>query len=340
VQARATQFIFNRQQSYVVAQAKEDLRGTTLATSAKREEVIYHVASLYLDAERSTRLGEMARKEVASLEKVLETVQHRVAEGRELPLAAKQAAVNLARARQVAENLETDRETLETSLAVVLGLSADDRVRAVPEERPVPAMPLSEQNAVEEAMRSNKELQRMQSQLISKGLEIRGTRAARLPRVDLVAQYGLFARFNNYEDFFQKFQRNNGQVGISFQLPVLPGPGIDAQTSQSEAEMGKIRVEMNQLRNRINQDVRQSYRDIRKAEAAREVARLDLDWAREQLSVRLAQMQEGRILMREVEEARIIENDKWIAFYDAQYALERARLGLLRQTGELLASIK
>ena len=36
----------------------------------------------------------------------------------------------------------------------------------------------------------------------------------RLPRADLVSQYGLFARFNNYDEFFRKFQRNNGQIGV------------------------------------------------------------------------------------------------------------------------------
>ena len=62
-----------------------------------------------------------------------------------------------------------------------------------------------------------------------------------------------------------------------------------------------------------------------------------VELAREQLSVNLAQMQEGRILLRQVEESRIAESDKWVAFYDAQYAAERARWNLARQTGDLLA---
>ena len=74
-------------------------------------------------------------------------------------------------------------------------------------------------------MRSNKELRKLQSQIAAKGLEKRGEKAARLPRVDLVAQYGLFAKFNNYEDYFRTFQRNNGQIGVSFQLPVFSGSG-------------------------------------------------------------------------------------------------------------------
>jgi hypothetical protein len=58
------------------------------------------------------------------------------------------------------------------------------------------------------------------------------------------------------------------------------------------------------------------------------------------LSVLLAQFEEGRVQLRQVEEARAAEAEKWIAFYDAQHALERARIELLKHTGTLSAGIK
>jgi hypothetical protein len=44
--------------------------------------------------------------------------------------------------------------------------------------------------------------------------------------------------------------------------------------------------------------------------------------------------------MRQVEEARFGEEEKWIAFFDADAAVERARFAVLRQTGELVASFR
>ncbi len=85
---------------------------------------------------------------------------------------------------------------------------------------------------------------------------------------------------------------------------------------------------------------RQNFRDVRKAEAASETARLDLDLAREQLSILLAQVQEGRAGLRQVEEARVAETTKWMAFYDAQTGVERAKWNLLRQTGDLIAALR
>jgi outer membrane protein TolC len=149
----------------------------------------------------------------------------------------------------------------------------------------------------------------------------------------------MLARFNNYEDFFRKFQRHNGQIGVSFQLPIMVGPGVKARVAQSQTDVSHLKLELNNTRNRISSDIQQSFRDVKKAQSAAEVARLDLEVAREQLSVNLAQMQEGRITLRQVEEARIVENHKWIAFYDAQYAVEKAQWNVLRLSGALLASI-
>lgn len=340
VQARASQFILNRSQSFAVAQAKEDGRGAAITVSGKRDEVAYRVASLFLDAERSVRAGALARKDAESQEQVLATVQAQVKEGRALPLAEKQAAYHLAYARQLAESLVDDQATAETALALALGYSAEDRVRPAQGERPEPDLPVSETRAFETALESNKDLRKIESQIASKQLEVRGEKAARWPRIDLVAQYGLFAKFNNYEDYFRRFQRHNGQLGMSFQIPLLAGSGVAGQVGQTQAEIAHLRVELSNTRNQLSSELQRSFREVKKLQNAAEVARLDLEVAREQVSVNLAQMQEGRLTMRVVEEARIVENQKWLAFYDAQYAAEKARWNLLRLTGNLLPAIQ
>ncbi len=340
VQAQAAQYLFNRPQSYAVAQAKENARGASLGVAGKRDEVGYRIASLFLDAERAARVGDLADKDADSQQKVLDAVTAQVEEGRALPLAQKTAAYQLAVSRELADNLASDRETAETALAIALGFSAEDRVVPASNPRPAPALPGSEAQAIETALSSNMDLRRLESQVTAKQLELRGARAARLPRIDLVAQYGLFAKFNHYEDYFRSFQRNNGEIGVAVQLPVLTGPGVAAQAAQAQTDIARLKIEMANTRNRLSADLQQAFRDNRKAETAAEVARLDLEVAREQLSVDLAQMQEGRLALRDVEEARIVENRKWIAFYDAQYTAERARWNVLRLTGELVPSIE
>jgi len=337
MQANAIATIFNRPQSFQVAQAKEDARGAAIAVTARRDQVTYRVTALYLEAERAARLGSLARKAVESQQTVLDSVRTQVAEGRALPLAEKQAALALARASQAAESLDDAQAAAETSLAIALGFSAGDRVHPIERDRPLPALPASQEQAIQSALDSNPELRRIESQLMSKQLERRGQKAARLPRMDLVAQYGMLAQFNNYAEFFQRFQRNNIELGVSFQVPVFSSTG--GQISQTDADLNRLRVEISSARNRIAADIQQSFREARKAETAATVARLDLEVARAQLDVVLAQLQEGRAPLRQVEEARLLENDKWMAFHDAQFTVEKARWNVLLATGTLLPAI-
>ena len=340
VTAKANAFVFNRPQTYVLATARENARGAALATASKRDEVAFRTASLYLDLERAAKLGDMAQKQVESLTKVAATARSRVEEGYELPIEEKRAVVELKRSQQRLESIQFDQDASERSLAVVLGYGAEDHVRTAGEEAYAGPLPETEEAALASALDSNKDLRRLESAMIAKGLEIKGDKAQRLPRVNLVAQYALFSRFNHLDQYFLKFQTNNEQFGLAFSLPLLPGPGISAQVNQAEEDATKIRVEYNSARNRISLDIHQAYQDLKKAQTATEVTQADLDLAREQLSVLLAQMAEGRSSLRQVEEARIVENDKWLAFYDAQFAAERARLTVLRETGELVASLR
>ena len=227
----------------------------------------------------------LARKDAESLQTVLDAIQAQVKEGRALPLAEKQAALQLARARQVAGvagwRPGHGGDGVRHRRGIHGGRPRASRSRS---SGPRAAMPESEERAVQSALESNKDLRKLQSQIAAKGLEKRGEKAARLPRVDLVAQYGLFAKFNHYEDYFRTFQRNNGQIGMSLQVPVFSGPGVKAQMSQTETEIAHLRVQLNSARNQISADLQQAFRDVKKAEMAAEVARLDLDVAREQLS--------------------------------------------------------
>jgi outer membrane protein TolC len=339
-QARAKQDLFNRQQSYMVASARENVRGAGIITSAKRDEIAFRTASTYLDAQRAARLADLARKQVQSLEKIQQTTDDRVKEGRELPIQLKRAELQVARGRQRVGQLAADQDAAERSLAVVLGFAADDQVRASNQEAAQPSLPPTEDTAIQNAVQSSKELRRLESALIAKGLDVRAQKAARLPTVDLIAQYGLFAKFNNYTDYFRTFQRNNGELGMSITVPVLPGPGVSAAVAQAEADAARLRIEMNTARNRISLETRQSYQTLHKAQTARDVARLDLEVARDQVSILLAQMNEGRAGLQQMEEARFDEDEKWIVFYDAQYTAEKAAWDLLRQTGDLVAALQ
>jgi outer membrane protein TolC len=331
--------IFNRPQSYLVAQANEDARGAGVDVARRQEEVIYRVASLYLDAEQAARSLDAARREAENLKRVQELMAQRVAEGRELAIESKKANLAVLRAGQRVDNLAMDLTTAESLLAQALGFSADDQVRVAVEERAPLVVPVSEEASIEKALEGSNELKRLESSMQAKMLEIKSYRAERLPKVNLVAQYSLFAKYN-YQDYFAKFQYNNAQLGASIEIPLIVGRAGQAQSLQAEQDIAKLRIEVGRTRARITGDLRVAYQNLKRVEASRDVARADLDVTREELGIDLAQMDEGRLPLATVEALRATENEKWLAYYEAQHAAEVARLNVLRQTGTLEAALR
>jgi outer membrane protein len=339
-QARAIQSLYNKPRSYEVAAARENARATAFDTAARREDVAHRTALLYLDAHRAARGAEAARQLITTSQKLASTMEARVTEGRELPIENRRAALRLAQARQRLAEFEAVEEQAEAALSVVLGFPAEDRVRTTTDEPAAPELPADEAASVQSALANSKEVQRIESAMQARGLEARAARAAWLPQMDLVAQYGLFAKFNNYEEFFRRFERHNAQLGASIAFPIFPGRGAKARASQADLEVVRLRTQANALRDRITLDTRKAWSDVRRAESARELARMDLEFTREQLSVTLAQSEEGRATFRQVEELRAAETEKWLAYYDAVHALDRARIDLVRVTGTILAAVR
>jgi outer membrane protein TolC len=340
IQAQASASVFNRQQTLLTAQAREHVRGAAIDTAAKRDEVALRTALAYLDAERVSRLAEMERGQVQSLERIAQTVQLRVKEGRELPLEGKRAELNLAKGRQRLQALEADQEYYEGFLASLMGFDANQKIQVAVEDRPQTPPAASGEAFVQAALGNSHELRRLESAILAKGLEARANKAAKLPQVDLVAQYALLGKYNNYQDYFNKFQRHNGEIGLAIQVPLFSGSAPDALAAQAQIEASRLKLQLQGARNRISLESRRLYQQAVQAAAARDVARLDLEVARDQLSVVLARMDEGRASLSQVEEVRLAESEKWMAFAGASYSLEAARMNLLGQTGELIASLQ
>lgn len=340
MQAKAVRNIYNAVQGYQVASARESARSAALGVAAMREEIALRTASLFLDLEKASKETEIAERQIEHLRRVEAAIRLRVEEGKELPIESRRAALNLLKARQRLQSLQTTRDAASQSLALVLALHPGDAITPAPEERASVELPPDESTSVAEALSDNREIRRMEADLAAKNLEVRSFRANRLPKVDLVAQYGLFAKFNHYEDYFNKFQRNNGQLGISLQIPVFASTADEARAAQAEIESRRIRFQINDLRGRVEANTRRAWMKIRDAEMGREVAKLDLELARQQVSVLLAQMEEGKASMKQIDEARFQEQERWLALYDSSYLLELAQMELLRQTNALVAALR
>lgn len=331
--------IYNRPDTYVLAEAKESARGAGFGAQAKADDVAYQTASLFLDARQAENIAETVSAELPDLRKVVDVTSSQVSEGVQLPVELKQANVNLEMAQFRVDNAREDADYLEMMLAVTLGYPAADRVHPIESTLPQVPDPGSVDDATRIALKNNKELRQMSSNVLAKELELHSYRSARLPQVNLVAQYALFAKYN-YAQYFQKFQSNNFQIGASITIPFLVGSSFSGRADQAATDMQKIRIQMEQVRNRVTTDTRHAYLEWKRAQESLHLVRAQLDLARERLTVLFAQNTEGRVTMSAIEEARVAESDQWIALYQAQNTELRAQLAILRQMGTLMAAVR
>lgn len=338
-QAKTDMAIFNRPKTFELAAARENARGSAIDVGAKSDDVAYRTASIFLDTRQVQRTVDSLDLEIKALEQVTALVKLRLDEGRELPIAVKRAELNVARVRQRQASAIADAEYSRESLAVVLGFPAGDEVKPEDEGLPAAALPESEQACIDAALQGNRDIRRLESQMQAKGFEIKAQRSQRYPQIDAVGQYALFAKYN-YQDFFRKFSRNNAELGVSFKIPLLIGAASSGAEAQAEADLAKLRTRMNDVRNQLALETRKSFQDVKRAESAAEFAKLDLEVSREELNLLLTQLEEGRVTRQAVEMARMSEQEKWLAFSQAQHTVEKSKLSLMKQTGTLQAALR
>lgn len=332
--------ILNRPVSYAIAQTTQDARTAAIDTQTKRDDIVLRTSTLFLDAAKWQQTSDSIRSEMDSLRRGLETVQARVKEGRELEIEAKRAQLAVAKTQHRLDLMAQELDFAQGSLAVVLGYPAKDRLRPLLSGPLNLKIPDSEEEAIQQSIEQSTEVRRLESVILSKRFELKKYKSEHLPKMDLVSQYSLLTKYNGYGDFFPKFQRNNLQLGVSVQLPLYASAASLAQGAQVEVEINGLRTQVTNARNRITLDTQNSFRHVLLTEHARELARLDLEVAREQVTILLAQMEEGRATLRQVEDARFLEQEKWIAYHDAQFTADRTRLELLRLTGELVSALQ
>lgn len=340
VQVKTQMALYDKPQRYLVAQAAELARGAGFVVDQRQAEVVFRVASAFIDASNTARNLDAANQEEESLARADQLMQTRVREGQELPLNGKKSSLAVAQANNHIETLNRDAAKSERGLAEILGLAPGDRVH--PAEGPLPTFEsaVSEQDAIAAALSTSPEIKHLESDLQAKTLEIKSFKAYRQPKVDLVAQYSLFAQFNHFAQYFQHYQANNAEVGASFSIPLLASSASKAYISNSEADAAKIRAQLTQTRSRIQRDIEDSYGDLRVAESGRALALEDLNVTRESTTADLARLSEGLVLPGQIEQDRAEEQEKWRAYYDAESAAQHARLNVLRVTGRLEQALK
>ena len=312
---------------------QEQARSQKILLEDMKNSVIARTAAVYLELGKVRHSLELLRKEQESAEKILQVTQERQGEGFELPVEVTKAQLTKAQVVQRILQLEGREDELEVFLRNQLGLGQDQAVEVTPEDLPGEAEQEGA-NLIAMAMQNNAGLRMAESDVRAKEFRLTGEKRGYLPTLELVSVYSVLAKYNNYDLFFNHFQRNNFNAGVQVQVPLFSAR-TKAAIGLAKVNLDVARANLANKKSEVSADVRLKTRRLRERDAAKEVARLELQLAQQDVAVLQSQFSEGKLNLREVEKARLEENDKWMAYLDANFQRQEAQIELLRTAGQL-----
>jgi len=312
---------------------QEQAKAQKIALEDTKNSVITRTAMAYLELAKVRHSLELLGKEQESAEKIVQVTQERQGEGFELPVEVTKAQLIKAQVVQRILHLEGREDELEVFLRYQLGLPETQAIEVTPEELPGEAEQAGD-TLVAAAMINNAGLRLAESDVRAKEFRLKGERRGYFPTLELVSIYSVLAKFNNYSQFFNHFQRNNYNAGIDMRVPIFSAQ-TRAAVGLAQVNLEAAKASLTNKRSELSAEVRKKTRRVREADAAKEVARLELQLAQQNVAVQQAQFEEGKLGLRDMEKARLDENEKWMAYLDANFQKQQAQLDLLKTAGQL-----
>jgi outer membrane protein len=312
---------------------QEQAKAQKIALEEARNNVITRTAMAYLELAKLRHSLELLRAEQDSAERILQVTQERESQGFELPMQVTQAQLTKAKVLQRMLQLEEREDELEVFLRYQLGISEMQDIEVTPEDLPGEAEQAGD-NLIAAALTNNTDLRLAESDVRAKEFRLKGEKRGYFPTLELVSIYSVLAKFNNYSEFFNHFQRNNYNAGIDAHVPIFSAQ-VKASIGLARVNLDAAKASLSGKRTELTADVRQKTRKVREMDAAKEVARLELQLAQQNVAVLQAQFGEGKLNLRDMEKARLDENDKWMAYLDANFQKQQAQLDLLKTAGQL-----
>jgi len=337
VNTTAQSALFNPALRDFVRAARTEWQETTVQTKDQRNQVIQDTVLSYAELSKWETLMAHLSRDYEDALKMEQIVNQRVTAGVDNPLNRNQARLNAARVYFHISQAQGAIDVLRNRLSQLTGLPAT-AIETVPES--IPALPevKQEDNLAAKATQGSPLIQIADIRASALSLRARGEHRAMWPSVDFAAQYALLATFNNYEKYFQphSFQPNNATVGIEMRFPFF-NPPQHARAQAADAAALHARKDVEATRNQVSEQTLKLQRSVAQLAALQQVVDLEYQIAKSSLDATQTRVDAGSATLRDLDDARNQANERYDALQDTNFELQRARISLLRATGELEA---
>lgn len=318
-----------------VRQAKTELDAATVQTKDQREQVMQDAVLSYAELSKWEALQDHLSKDYAASLKMEQFVNQRIEEGVDSPQARTQARLNTARVYLHISQAQGSIDVLRSHLSQLTGLPASE-ISSIPES--IPQLPeiKQDENLAAKAAETSPAVKIASLHSTALAFAARGEHRAMWPSFDFAAQYALLATFNHYQRFFQpgSFQTNNASLGVVIRFPFF-NPSQRARAQAADADAVQATKKMETTKHQVGEHALALQRSVEQLAAAQDVANLEYELAKSDLSAVEVRVDAGTATIHDADQARNQAEERYDALQDATFALERARILLLRATGDL-----
>ena len=325
--------IFNPSIRDFVRAAKTDLSTATAQTRDQRNQVIQDTVLSYAELAKWEALAAHLQEEHAEAIKTERLVGERIREGVDNPLMQNKAHLSTARLRLRLAEAQGAIDIIRHRLSHFTGLPAASIETAPDSVPPLPEVK-QEDDLAGQAVRSSPAVQAAENRALAESFRARGEHRAMLPSADFAAQYGLLAEYNNYDLFFKTFQRHNATVGVVLRFPFF-SPTQRARAEGADATALKAKKDAEAAKNQVSEETLRLQRSVEQMAAAQEVAELEYRVGESDLESLQVRLDAGTDGCHDLQDAREQQDERYNSLQDANFQLERARITLLRATGDL-----
>lgn len=311
---------------------QERVKSLEIEVLRARDGIIVRTATSFLELAKARHSLDLLRNQSASAQKILEFTRERAASGMELPIEVTRSELTAAKIQQHIVQLGGRIQVLTEQLHNLTGLSTERFEEISAEGLPEAGQPADDR--VQEAVENSLLLKEMKFERGARQDILKGAHGGYWPTVDLVGQYNVLGKFNNYQQFFSTFQRNNVEVGVLIRVPVF-SPKTSASVALARSQLTEADLNLENLRDNATDAARQGMTSVAVQKAGLDVARLELKLAQENLALLQTRFDQGQASVKDLEQARLDEGEKWLAFLDADFTRQQAELALMQITGQL-----
>lgn len=326
--------------------AKEEWQGSTISVHDQSDSALLEAAIDYVQLDTFTSRMHLLNQQLEEANRLVTVVSDRVTAGVDSQMDLTRAKLAVAQVRMRLADAQGTADVLRERLGQLTGLPAAS-IETVTES--IPQIPdLSQrEDLIGAAVQNSPAVKAAAQDALAKRFRAKGEHKAMLPAVDLVGQYGLFSKYNNYDLYFNRFQRNNATLGVAIRFPFLNYPQR-ARAEAADAEAVKAQRQTEVTKSQVSTDTLKLARAARQLAAAEQVAQLDFQLAEAQVDAVQTRIQSGAPGAavpgqpsapppgpRDLGMARIQSNDKYSTYLDTSFELQKVRLQLLRAAGKL-----